>query len=239
VSNSFQPGSAAQRTAVVLRDILETYFNDSELRDLCFELHIDYENLPGAGKASKARELVSYCERHGRTRDLAEACCRARPLTCDGLRALLVSDQPGGGAPAPSQLALTPIQPLLEPASLPDSKRKPVPLAAILAGICGVIVIAIALTVLTSSTFSYPVRVQALATGDGIGNAKVTIELPGLAPINAYTDSNGFTSVMLVSTQIGKRAKIIAEAVGYQRYAQEIDVVRGTLPNTIRMRLTP
>ena len=53
-----------------LRDILVTYFNDGELRDLCFDLGIDYENLGGEGKAGKARELVAYCVRHNRLTDL-------------------------------------------------------------------------------------------------------------------------------------------------------------------------
>ena len=64
---------------VQLREFLITHFNDNELRDLCFSLAIDYENLPGAGKADKARELVAYCERFGRTDELVEACRRLRP----------------------------------------------------------------------------------------------------------------------------------------------------------------
>jgi hypothetical protein len=43
---------------VTLLQILETRFNDGELRKLCFFLDIDYDSLPGAGKADKARELV-------------------------------------------------------------------------------------------------------------------------------------------------------------------------------------
>jgi hypothetical protein len=62
-----------------LRDIIVTYFSDSELRDLCFDLGIDYESLPGEGKAAKARELVSYCQRHGRLAELEAACRRLRP----------------------------------------------------------------------------------------------------------------------------------------------------------------
>ena len=56
-----------------LLEILKTYFDDNELRELCFAMEIDYESLPGAGKAAKARELVAYCERHGRATELVEA----------------------------------------------------------------------------------------------------------------------------------------------------------------------
>ncbi len=62
-----------------LRDLLVTYFSDSELRDLCFDLGIDYESLPGEGKAARARELVAYCQRHGRLPDLESTCRRLRP----------------------------------------------------------------------------------------------------------------------------------------------------------------
>lgn len=49
-----------------LRQILTDHFNESELRTLCFDLDIDYESLPGQGKADKARELVAHCNRHSR-----------------------------------------------------------------------------------------------------------------------------------------------------------------------------
>ena len=52
---------------------LSDSFDLEELRTLCFTLGIDYHNLPGEGKAAKARELVAYCERKGRTLDLLEA----------------------------------------------------------------------------------------------------------------------------------------------------------------------
>ena len=55
-----------------LRQILVKYFSESELRDLCFDLRVDYESLPGEGKGDKARELVTYSERHGRIFELSE-----------------------------------------------------------------------------------------------------------------------------------------------------------------------
>jgi hypothetical protein len=62
-----------------LRDILVTNFNDGELRDLCFDLGVEYENLGGEGKSGKARELVAYCQRRERLPDLEAACRRLRP----------------------------------------------------------------------------------------------------------------------------------------------------------------
>jgi hypothetical protein len=64
---------------VKLRDGLAAHFNESELRDLCFELDVDYEDLPGEGKTAKARELVAYHERRGLIPKLAEICRHLRP----------------------------------------------------------------------------------------------------------------------------------------------------------------
>jgi len=62
-----------------LRQVLTERFNESELRNLCFDLHVDYESLTGAGKEDKARELVAYLERRGRLSELVETGKRQRP----------------------------------------------------------------------------------------------------------------------------------------------------------------
>ena len=64
-----------------LRNFITTYFNDSELRDLCFDLGIDYENLDGDNKAAKARELVAHCQRRNRLAELEATCRRLRSNT--------------------------------------------------------------------------------------------------------------------------------------------------------------
>ena len=62
-----------------LLQVLKDHFNDSELHDLGFQLDIDYEGLSGDNKSDKARELVAYCNRHGRLTDLATIIKRLRP----------------------------------------------------------------------------------------------------------------------------------------------------------------
>ena len=44
----------------LLRQTLIQHFNTEELRDLCFDLGLDFEQLPGNEKGSKARSLVEY-----------------------------------------------------------------------------------------------------------------------------------------------------------------------------------
>lgn len=78
--------------------ILNTYFDISELQDLCYKLSVDYENIQGTIKQDKARELTRQIERHGRQDELIALVRELRPhvglniynLTHD----LLASDDP-------------------------------------------------------------------------------------------------------------------------------------------------
>lgn len=62
-----------------LRRTLEDRFNESELQTFCADLTIDYDSLPGTGKADKARELVAYCKRHDMLRVLVAKGKVSRP----------------------------------------------------------------------------------------------------------------------------------------------------------------
>lgn len=62
-----------------LRRLLATRFSAAELRALCFDLGIDYENLRGEGKAEKAGALVDYLEDRERIPALIELGRRERP----------------------------------------------------------------------------------------------------------------------------------------------------------------
>ena len=66
---------------VTLRQNLVAAFNDSELRDLCFDMNVDYESLNGENKADKARELIAFCERRQSVPDLVARCQELRPNT--------------------------------------------------------------------------------------------------------------------------------------------------------------
>lgn len=72
-------GAPATIDRVALRQVLAERFSDEELRDLAFDLGIDYEDLPGATRSGKARELITYTERRGRLDDLVAAVGRLRP----------------------------------------------------------------------------------------------------------------------------------------------------------------
>ncbi len=61
-----------------LRRILVNYFNVSELRNLCFDFGVDYEDF-SSSKSDLAREMVGYYERHGRLDSLWQEVSQRRP----------------------------------------------------------------------------------------------------------------------------------------------------------------
>ncbi len=79
-SEHMESGTNSQSIGpTALRDFLVAHFNDNDLRDLCFEMGIEDEDVPGDTRSAKAREIVRYCQRHTRTEDLKAACAQLRP----------------------------------------------------------------------------------------------------------------------------------------------------------------
>jgi hypothetical protein len=62
-----------------LRQNIVDYFDEGELRDLCFGMGIDYDDLPGQSKRDKARELIAHCKRTTRTIELVAKLRKLRP----------------------------------------------------------------------------------------------------------------------------------------------------------------
>lgn len=65
--------------SIRFRDNLAAMFDSEELNSLCFDLGIDYENLPGTTKHAKAEALIQYCARYGKMNALLERCRQLRP----------------------------------------------------------------------------------------------------------------------------------------------------------------
>ncbi len=59
--------------SAALHQALLDHYDLEELRTLCFYLQVDYDILPGEGKAAKARELIGYMQRNDRLDDLVVA----------------------------------------------------------------------------------------------------------------------------------------------------------------------
>lgn len=72
---------------VELRQRLTKRLSDDDLRTICFDLSkldsglnkLDYESLPGVGKAAKIRELLDYCDRQDHIPQLYEMACDLCP----------------------------------------------------------------------------------------------------------------------------------------------------------------
>lgn len=70
-----------------LLNILDTSFDEEELKDLCFELRcnheelqkLDYEALPSTSKRGKARELILFVQRLHQYQTLVNNCYKKRP----------------------------------------------------------------------------------------------------------------------------------------------------------------
>ena len=72
-----------KKTAVIernqLRQLINDKFNDSELRDLYYDLGVGYDDLTAGGKLDKARELINWAERNGQMDALLTALTEAKP----------------------------------------------------------------------------------------------------------------------------------------------------------------
>lgn len=64
---------------VKLRRILAELFDEGELRTLCFDLDVDYEDLAGQRKGEKARELVRHLHNRARIVELVAVGKKLRP----------------------------------------------------------------------------------------------------------------------------------------------------------------
>lgn len=64
-----------------LRTLIETDFDEEELKTLCFDLKIEYESLAGTNKPAKIRELIKRCQREKKVDELILWCREMRPRT--------------------------------------------------------------------------------------------------------------------------------------------------------------
>jgi len=66
-------------TPVELLAFIKETFDWEELKTLCFQLYVPFDDLAGQTREAKARELITYMQRVGRLPDLTAALARERP----------------------------------------------------------------------------------------------------------------------------------------------------------------
>ncbi|MBK9940621.1 MAG: hypothetical protein IPP13_03240 [Kouleothrix sp.] len=159
--------------------------------------------------------------------------------TKDALRqwGAAVDDHPDDTESAPDHASV---------ASRPRKQLNPQILVALIAAAATIIAALIGLMKLNGTdsssserSFQYQVRVQDKDTSNNLPNAKVTIEMADIAPLDTFTDNNGYTRMMIDSHRVGRPARIIVETKGYQRYEQAIDLTPGALPDVIKLEAIP
>ena len=93
---------------VELRNVFRERFNLSDLSDLCQELGIDIENLPGTSRNEKARELAAYLGR----RDMVGKLAVVGPKSYPDVPWLEILGRYGYAPPAPGNenAAVTPTE---------------------------------------------------------------------------------------------------------------------------------
>ena len=74
-----QRATLSPRESAWLRENLIRYFAGEELRTLCHDLGVDYDDLKGEGKTARARDLIVYLDHRGRISELIEKCIELRP----------------------------------------------------------------------------------------------------------------------------------------------------------------
>lgn len=62
-----------------LRQFLVAHFSKVELKELAFDLGVNFDELEGEGTANKSLELVDYLRRRGRLQELEQAARARRP----------------------------------------------------------------------------------------------------------------------------------------------------------------
>ena len=69
-----------------LRRLLDDRFSEEDLRTVCADLDIDYDDLGGRGQGANARELVTLLRRRGRLGELVQWLADNRPDALEALR---------------------------------------------------------------------------------------------------------------------------------------------------------
>lgn len=74
-----RPGTDKLTARATFHDQMADLFSLDELHQICFDLGVRFDRLPGETIQDKARELYEHMERRGDLHRLVDACQRERP----------------------------------------------------------------------------------------------------------------------------------------------------------------
>ena len=92
-SNEYKEWAKEERKFLLrYAEKIDGRFNHEELRELCFILECEYDDLSGQAKYSKARELVLYLDRRNRLGELQNVVLQLRPKTDWSIPPMIIED---------------------------------------------------------------------------------------------------------------------------------------------------
>jgi len=216
-----------------LREALNECYNEDELKTLCADLGIDYDDLAGGTKQSKVRELIDYLRRREQVRDLIEAVSKQRPhknwhrlanpqleqqvTPYSSFQKWLVIS-----AIAISSMLIVILVALLTRELFAISTPQPTPTTLSLA--------VTSTPQRTAMSFTYPVQIKAGDSGQPLPDVAVTIYVIGQAPLRGITDANGYARILIDSNMANQPARLEVQAQGYEQQTLNIDLHQDTLP---------
>lgn len=74
------PSPNLTNLAAELRDLVNRSFDTNEMHELAFDFSLDYDDIPGRGKAAKIVELLQILARQQRVPEFIERCQELRPV---------------------------------------------------------------------------------------------------------------------------------------------------------------
>ncbi len=82
-------------------------------------------------------------------------------------------------------------------------------------------------------TFTYDVTVSGETTGQRLEDVLITLEMQDQSPLYARTDSMGYAQIIIDTAYVGKPARLLVEAPGFNVHALNVTLNRGALPQEI------
>lgn len=79
IKSIIKPKTGELRTRTTFHGQMAASFSLDEIHQICFDLNVNFEELPGQRLSDKCRELYLFMERRGDLARLVDACQAERP----------------------------------------------------------------------------------------------------------------------------------------------------------------
>ena len=235
-----------------LAKLLDHNFNEDEMRFLCADLDISYESLPGNNKKRKALEIVDFMQRRGQYDLLVKKVAEERPHLQPQLNAI-ESDPPSGNANQTNPVTVNTNSSEVNGNVTTVSFYNPlIVFIAVAVGVSLLIILGVwgtswlsSLNEATTDTavptnrFTYQVRVQENSNNQPVENANITIYLPGIPPINDYTDSTGLAVFRIDNQFANELVTLHITKDGFEDWDQNITIKADEQPLEIKLEKVP